>query len=78
MSRHFHRVFILNDIQRVRDLLRPMPESDRLHVIAEALCDLNDVKPEAERTHRASCGCYDWDISIDYRPHHERYPEVKE
>lgn len=72
------RMFIIAEINKVRDVLSELPEHDRLQVIAEALCDLNDRKPKGERITQASCGCYEWDISIDYRPHPERYPEKDE
>lgn len=78
MSRTTHRIFILDHIVKIRDELAKIPKGDRLQVIAEALCDLNDYKPKEERTEYASCGCYGWDIAMDYRPHHERYPNKEE
>lgn len=75
MSRSFFRIFIHKEIADVREVLESIPDNKRLQVIAEALCDLNDRKPKAERTQRSSCGCYDWDVTMDYRPHNERYAE---
>lgn len=77
MSRQDARKRIENEIKRVRDVLETMPENRRLHAIGEALCDLNDSKPEGDRHSQCNFGCYDWDIKIDYRPHHQRYPKVK-
>lgn len=59
MSRAFFRMFILNEVLSLREVLETIPENKRLQVIAEALCDLNDRKPAGERTMQSSCGCYD-------------------
>lgn len=76
MSRQHMRMRVLQDIIKIRDALSDVPEENRLEVIAEALTALNDYRPKEERHLQSSCGCYDWDVSIDYRPHHERYPEM--
>lgn len=39
-------------------------------VIAEALMDLNPCGDKAITI--ASCGCYEWDITMDYRNAEER------
>lgn len=67
------RQHIREDISKVYDVLYDIKPSDRLHVIAEALMDLNPHGKD--RILQSSCGCYDWDISMDYRPHDERYPK---
>ncbi|MDV5486548.1 hypothetical protein QM155_04915 [Enterobacter hormaechei] len=58
-------------VSKLRELLDGIPANKRLHVIAEALCDLNPSGDEAVL--QASCGCYDWDINIDYRNADIRY-----
>lgn len=55
------------EIQQIRNALSLVNPSDRLHVIAEALMDLR----EGEINYQ-SCGCYDWDIMMDYRNAEER------
>lgn len=64
------RMKLDEDIQKVREALRSAEPSDRMTIIAEALMDLNPHGDEAAI--RASCGCYDWDISMDYRNAEER------
>lgn len=65
MSRYDFRRPIESHIANLRKTLSAIPANERLHVIAEALFDLNPVGDEAVL--QASCGCYDWDISMDYR-----------
>lgn len=55
------------EIQEIRNALSLVNPSDRLHVIAEALMDLREGEIEYQ-----SCGCYDWDIIMDYRNVKER------
>lgn len=55
------------EIQEIRNALSLVNPSDRLHVIAEALMDLREGEIEYQ-----SCGCYDWDIMMDYRNVKER------
>ena len=64
------RMKLSEDIQKVREALRSAKPSDRLTIIAEALMDLNPHGEDAIT--RASCGSYDWDISMDYRNAEER------
>lgn len=59
------RMKLNSDIQKVRESLLGVSSSDRMTVIAEALMDLNPSGDDA--IHRSSCGCYDWDITMDYR-----------
>lgn len=67
MSRHIHRINISEEIRDVRRALQGVQASDRLHVIAEALMDLN-----LEGAEYQSCGCGDWDITMDYRKEGDR------
>ena len=55
------------DIQQVREAIRLVEPSERMLVIAEALMDLRDGDVDYQ-----SCGCYDWDITMDYRNAEER------
>lgn len=55
------------DIQQVREAIRCVEPSERMLVIAEALMDLRDADTEYQ-----SCGCYEWDITMDYRNAEER------
>lgn len=55
------------DIQQVREAIRLVEPSERMLVIAEALMDLRDGEVEYQ-----SCGCYDWDITMDYRNAEDR------
>lgn len=71
MSRHDFRRPIESHISSVRQALSAIPADKRLHVIAEALYDLNPTGDS--EVHHASCGCYEWDISMDYRNADVRY-----
>lgn len=71
MSRHDFRRPIAEHISSIRQALSKVPADKRLHVIAEALYDMNPTG--ADEVLRASCGCYEWDISIDYRNADFRY-----
>ncbi|WP_432264888.1 hypothetical protein [Enterobacter roggenkampii] len=73
MSRADFRRPISNHINSLRQVLSAIPADKRLHVIAEALYDLNPTGEE--EVSRASCGCYEWDISMDYRNADVRYPQ---
>lgn len=64
------RMKLNEDIQRVRESLREVNEYDRMTVIAEALMDLNQCGDDAMRC--SSCGCFEWDITMDYRNAEER------
>lgn len=64
------RMKLNEDIQRVRESLKEVSASDRMTVIAEALMDLNPCGDKAIT--QASCGCYEWDITMDYRNAEER------
>lgn len=64
------RMKLNEDIQRVRESLREVNESDRMTVIAEALMDLNPCGDDAITL--SSCGCFEWDITMDYRNAEER------
>ncbi len=73
MSRHDFRRPIAEHISSIRSALSKVPADKRLHVIAEALYDMNPTG--ADEALRASCGCYEWDISMDYRSADVRYAE---
>ena len=64
------RMKLNRDIQGVREALRGVSASDRMAVIAEALMDLNPSGDDGIL--HQSCGCYDWDIAMDYRNAEER------
>lgn len=66
-ARGFKRVMLSADIAMVRSLLSNIEPSDRLQVIAEALMDLREGEIEYQ-----SCGCFEWDITMDYRNAEER------
>lgn len=59
MSRHDFRRPIAEHISNIRSELAKVPAEKRLHVIAEALYDMNPTG--ADEVLRASCGCYEWD-----------------
>ena len=65
--RNIHNIGLEQDIANVQDALAKVKESDRLHVIAEAMYGL---RPDGYEYH--SCGGAEWDITIDYRPVKER------
>lgn len=67
MSRHHFRREIEKEISEVRAVLEKVPANKRLHTIAEALMDLNHGNIT-----RSSCGCFEWDLSMDYRNAEER------
>ncbi len=71
MIRHYFRRPIAEHISNIRSELAKVPAEKRLHVIAEALYDMNPTG--ADEILQASCGCYEWDISIDYRNADVRY-----
>ncbi|EIW9276637.1 hypothetical protein AWB12_07965 [Klebsiella pneumoniae] len=71
MSRHDFRRPIAEHISSIRSALSKVPADERLHVIAEALYEMNPTG--ANEILQASCGCYEWDISIDYRNADVRY-----
>lgn len=73
MSRSDFRRPIAGHVAAIRQALSMIPAEKRLHVIAEALYDLNPTGKE--EVSRASCGCYEWDISMDYRNADSRYPQ---
>lgn len=75
MSRHDFRRPIADHISNIRSELAKVPANERLHVIAEALYDMNPTG--ADEVLRASCGCYEWDISMDYRSADVRYADKK-
>ncbi len=75
MSRHEFRLPIAEHISKVRSVLSTVPADKRLHVIAEALYDMNPTG--ADEVFQASCGCYEWDISIDFRSADVRYAEKR-
>lgn len=53
--------------------LDKIPEGDRLFVIAEAMRQIKDSEHSYE-----SCGCFEWDIIIDYRDAEERHGKEKQ
>ena len=71
MSRHDFRRPIAEHISNIRSELAKVPAENRLHVIAEVLYDMNPAG--ADEVLIASCGCYEWDISMDYRNADARY-----
>jgi len=71
MSRNDFRRPIAEHISSIRSALSKVPADERLHVIAEALYEMNPTG--ADEILQASCGCYEWDISIDYRNADVRY-----
>lgn len=71
MSRYDFRRSITEHISNIRSELAKVPAEKRLHVIAEALYDMNPTG--VDEVLRASCGCYEWDISMDYRNADVRY-----
>ncbi|HBR4098693.1 TPA: hypothetical protein L9U11_001995 [Klebsiella pneumoniae] len=71
MSRHDFRRLIAEHISSIRSALSKVPADERLHVIAEALYEMNPAG--ADEIIQASYGCYEWDISIDYRNADVRY-----
>lgn len=73
MSRYDFRRPIEGHVSALRAALSSIPPNKRLHVIAEALCDLNPTGDD--EVLQASCGCFDWNISIDYRSADVRYAE---
>lgn len=73
MSRHDLRRPIVEHISSIRSALSKVPADNRLHVIAEALYDMNPVG--VDEVLRASCGCHEWDISMDYRSADVRYAD---
>lgn len=73
MSRHLFRRPIAEHISNIRSELEKVPANERLHVIAEALYDMNPTGDD--EVLRASCGCYEWDISMDYRSADVRYAD---
>lgn len=76
MSRHYFRRPIAEHISNIRSELAKVPAEKRLHAIAEALYDMNPTG--ADEVLRASFGCYEWDISMDYRSADVRYAEKKQ
>lgn len=66
-ARGYKRVMLSNDIANVRNAISKVEPSERMQVIAEALMDLRDGEVEYQ-----SCGCYEWDITMDYRNAEER------
>lgn len=73
MSRHDFRRPIAEHIYKVRSALSTVPADKRLHVIAEALYDMNPTG--ADEVFQASCSCYEWRISMDFRSADVRYAE---
>lgn len=55
------------DIKTLGAYISKINPEDRLLVIAEVLMDLQD-----DEVNYQSCGCYDFDITMDYRNAEER------
>lgn len=55
------------EIAIMETALRSIPESDRLFVMAQAMKNVTSTD-----TTYTSAGCYDWDITLDFRPVGER------
>lgn len=49
-------------IELMKELLLATPDPDRLHIIAEALSQINSGKATL-----SIAGCDEWDIRIEYR-----------
>lgn len=52
-----------DEIAIMETLLRDIPESDRLFVLAQAMKNVTS----SDITY-TSQGCYEWDITLDFRP----------
>lgn len=53
---------ISTDIERMKSLLLEFREADRLHIIGEAMSQIN-----AGKAKMSLAGCDEWDIRIEYR-----------
>lgn len=67
-ARSVKSVQLSEQISHLARELEKIPEGDRLFVIAEAMMQIKD----GERSYE-SCGCFEWDIIIDYRDAEERH-----
>jgi len=66
-ARDFTKIELQYDIDRVVEVLKTVDKSDVLQVVAEALLVVKDHEVEYQ-----SCGCFEWDITMDYRNAEER------
>jgi len=66
-AREFTKIELQYEIDRIVEVLNSVDKSDVLQVVAEALLVVKE--PEVEYQ---SCGCFDWDITMDYRNAEDR------
>lgn len=66
-ARDLTKIELQYDIDRLVYVLKSVDKSDLMNVVAEALL----VVKEPEVNYQ-SCGCFDWDITMDYRNAEDR------